>query len=417
MSGKGWRATATWLAAVAIASLTFAGNAWAASEIVLYTFSGASDGTRPWAGLAFDQQGNLYGTAASSGPGGLGTVFELTPVNGGGWQLSVLFAFTGGNDGGNPYAGVTFDAQGNLYGTTQAGGAYGAGTVFELSPAMGGGWTESVLYSFSGGTDGKSPFSGVILDPEGNLYGTTNAGGTYSLGTVFKLTPPGGGGGGWSESVLHSFSNIHDGANPYAGLVRDYQGNLYGTTVAGGSGAGTVFKLAPPANRETTWTESVIHSFRGGRDGAAPYADLILDAAGNLYGTTSGGGIGQYGYGIVFMLSPPNPGKVTWTESAIYRFTGKNGDGAYPYARLVLDGQGNLYGTTQNGGARAGTVFKLSPPIGNGPWIETVLYSFASLPNGAYPFAGVILDNKGNLYGTTSLGGRYGVGVVFEIMP
>ena len=276
-------------------------STWAATnEKVLHSFNGnGADGYQPEASLIFDAVGNLYGTTYWGGTYGFGTVFELTPSGGGGWTETVLHSFQpNGTDGNYPIAGLIFDAAGNLYGTTSAGGTYGFGTVFELTPEEGGGWTETVLLNFNG-TDGSYPHAGLAFDAAGNLYGTTGYDGTYHYGTVFELTPTAG--GGWTETVLHSFGNGTDGASPFAGLIFDAAGNLYGTTSAGGTyGTGTVFEL-------TGGREQVLYSFKSryGADGATPYAGLIFDAAGNLYGTTYWGG--NYGDGTVFELTPIYP--------------------------------------------------------------------------------------------------------------
>jgi uncharacterized repeat protein (TIGR03803 family) len=271
-------------------------------EKVLHHFN-FRDGWIPFAGLIFGANGNLYGTTEADA----GTVFELTPTAGGDWTEKVLHRFKENTkDGVNPYAGVIFDSSGNLYGTTL--GGWGLGTVFELSPKEGGGWAERILHDFTNkGKEGNTPYAGVIFDTSGNLYGTTYYGGDYQCeygcGTVFELTPKAG--GGWAEKVLHSF-NMKDGATPVAGLIFDASGNLYGTTSAGGGsnqcqyGCGTVFELTPKAGGG--WTEKVLHSFGQGEDGAVPLSGLIFDASGNLYGTTYEGG--TYGYGTVFEIIP-----------------------------------------------------------------------------------------------------------------
>ncbi|MGA2369618.1 MAG: choice-of-anchor tandem repeat GloVer-containing protein [Candidatus Korobacteraceae bacterium] len=274
------------------------------TEKLLYSFcaqTNCPDGEYPYAGLIFDAAGNLYGTTQSGGnvggncgTYGCGTVFELTPTGGGSWTEQVLHAFNG-TDGSTPFAGLIFDAAGNLYGTTEDGGAYGEGTVFELTLIAGGGWTEQVLYSFGNGTgDGTAPIAGLIFDAAGSLYGTTVSGGTYTCfggdecGTVFELTPTAG--GGWTEQVLHNFTGAYnDGAYPYGDLIFDTAGNHYGTTSEGGNaGAGTAFELTPTEGG--SWTQQVLHSFGIGTDGARPNAGLVFDAAGNLYGTTYFGG-------------------------------------------------------------------------------------------------------------------------------
>ena len=379
---------------------------------ILHAFHWASN---PTGNLIFEAAGNLYGTTANGGStkcsGGCGAVYRLTPKPDGNWTLAILYAFTGA-DGANPYAGLIFDAAGNLYGTTYLGGStacpYGCGVVFKLKPNPDGTWTESVLHSFTG-PDGAAPLAGLIFDAAGNLYGTTANGGADNNGVVFKLTP--GPDGTWTESVLYSFTGGADGANPWlAGLVFDAAGNLYGMTEGGGgSGRGVVLKLTP--NPDGTWTESVLHSFTG-PDGSFPFAGLILDAAGNLYGTTDDGGSGGCtdGCGVVFKLAPNPDG--TWTESVLYSFR-LLGGGARPHAGLTFDAAGNLYGTTLKGGAYDyGVVFKLAPSSTG--WKETVLHTFGGL--GKYPFAPVIFDPAGNLYGTTSSGSS-NYGLVFEIAP
>ena len=272
-------------------------STWAAThEQVLHSFNqNGTDGFYPSAGLIFDAAGNLYGTTPAGGSGcvpyfGCGTVFELTPTAYVGWTERVLYSFCVGNcdDGSQPFAGLIFDAAGNLYGTTHRGGGFNLGTVFKLSPNGNGGWTETVLHSFSYGTDGIYPSAGLIFDATGNLYGTTTEGGTGSgcgndgCGTVFELSPNGN--GGWTETVLYSFcsqTNCTDGATPVAGLILDAVGNLYGTTNAGGNFfsncpylCGTVFKLSPNGNGG--WTETVLHSFGSFADGASPYAGADL---------------------------------------------------------------------------------------------------------------------------------------------
>ncbi len=275
-----------------------AGGGW--TEKVLYSFNGnGADGYAPYSGLVFDAAGNLYGTAYYGGTYSRGTVFELSPQAGGAWTETVLHSFGNGTDASAPFAGLTFDTAGNLYGTTEIGGASNEGAVFELSPQAGGGWTEKVVYSFANnGTDGTIPKAGVTFDAAGNLYGTTNQGGTHNLGTLFELTPAAG--GTWTEQVLHSFGNGTDGADPYARLIFDTAGNLYGTTYQGGSyGGGTVFRFNAQG-------EVLLQSFSGA-DGAGPVAGLVFDAAGNLYGTTSAGGASNEGAVFEITSAPPIP--------------------------------------------------------------------------------------------------------------
>ncbi len=359
----------------------------------------------------------------------------------------VLYAFQGGNDGDYPSGGLIFDSSGNLYGTTQEGGGSTAcasdsdpcGTVFELSPSSGG-WTETILHTFQGGSDGSAPSSGLIFDHAGNLYGTASGGGGTGCGgagcgTVFELSPNGS--GGWTETILYSFLGSPDGDGPQ-GLIFDSSGNLYGATAYGGqygcgpddeNYCGTVFELGP--NGSGGWKETIIYSFpSGGSDGDFPNGGLIFDQSGNLYGTTEGGGLGsctsRLGCGTAFELSPNGSGD--WTETLLYSFGTDNSDGWEPEAGLIFDQSGNLYGTTGEGGsencnyAGCGTVFELSPS-GSGGWTETTLYGFKGDSDGAFPNGGLIFDRSGNLYGTTADGGDtacnsgFGCGTAFELSP
>jgi uncharacterized repeat protein (TIGR03803 family) len=389
------------------------------SENALYNFAGGTDPKFPYAGLVLDKAGNLYGTTQLGGANSQGTVFEVTHNSDGSWTENVLYNFTGSADGGQPSAGLIFDASGNLYGTTNFGGSancnLGCGTVFELAPGSGG-WTETVLYTFTGGSDGREPYARLLSDAAGNLYGTTLLGGTVSsvctsgCGTVFKLTRTSS---GWTENALYSFAGGTDGASPYDGLAFDSVGNLYGTAYSGGaSGSGVIFKLSPGSSG---WTESVVHAFRGGYDGKYSYGDVVLDSAGNLYGTSFQGG--GKGYGVVFQLVPNSKG--AWQEKVLHSFG--NAPSANPVAGLVMDPAGNLYGTTLAGGqqtscgATCGTLFKLSPAA-TGKWTYKVIHIFGQGTDGYHPSGDLILDPSGNLYGTTQAGGAQGSGLVFEIM-
>ena len=381
---------------LALALLLPAGAAHAKSkEAVLYSFTGGADGSNPYGALIEDSAGNLYGAAVEGGAKGYGTVFELAPDG----TETVLANFTGAN-GSYPEAGLVMDAKGNLYGTTADGGTGGKGTAFKVTP----GGKEKVLWNFTG-TDGSLPQAGLILDKNGNLYGTTVEGGANGDGTVFEVAPNG------AETVLYSFgsaANGTDGFSPLAGLMMDKKGALYGTTNEGGTstncgggGCGTVFRLAPHGK---SWTETVLYSFTNGTDGAFPTANLIEDKSGNLYGTTYTGGAG--GDGIVFKLAPGG------TETLLHTFAGT--DGAQPEAGLIMDKKGNLYGTTLMGGANTyGAVFKVAP---NGR--EKLLYSFGADANGTdgiLPYAGLIEDKSGNLFGAAYGGGADANGAIFKI--
>ena len=397
------------------ASLTvalLATSSWA-GEKVLHSFGTiGSDGQQPLAVLIFDQAGNLYGTTYAGGTLGLGTVFEMTPDGSGGWTTTVLHNFGQDTDGAKPWAGLTFDAAGNLYGTTYSGGSRNEGAVFKMSPNGSGGWTERVIHNFGiSGTDGQNPEAGVIFDGAGNLYGTTYNGGSHSFGVVFEMLPNGS--GGWTERVLHNFgASSMDGQNLWAGLIFDSSGNLYGTTYAGGSrGQGTVFQMSP--NGSGGWTERVIHNFGAAYDGTAPErGSLVRDSAGNLYGITFYGG--GFNLGTAYKVSPNGSGG--WTEAIIHSF-GRGHDGANPYSGLILDGSGNFYGTTGFGGSNTkGTVFKISPN-GSGGWTESILHNFGGTGDGIEPVGGVIRDSAGNLYGTTYNGGSNSWGTGYEITP
>ena len=398
---------------------------------VLFTF-GSSNGAYPYSNLVADGAGNLYGTTSQGGVYGYGVVFKLSPLGRGRWMEQVLHSFNG-TDGRTPLAGVVLDAAGNLYGTTAYGGltvctySNGCGVVFELSPGTGGNWSETTLYQFQGGQDAAVPISGVTLDAAGNLYGTAG-GGTYGYGAVFQLTRNLL--GVWTESVLYSFNYV-DGTGSY-GLVLDKAGNLYGVTDAGGdldcnqqvgriSGCGVVFQLMKNSNG--LWTENLLHVF-GWTDGAFPSGSLVLDASGNIYGTTSYGPVSSAcnysGCGTVFRLA--NDG--SWSLQTIYQFAGGK-DGALPGGYLVFDNSGNLYGATLSGGASTlcyfgcGTVFELSPDSG-GFWKETMLRRFGtgtSQPPLEGPAPGLVVDSANNVYGAAATTGSTGYGGVFELSP
>jgi uncharacterized repeat protein (TIGR03803 family) len=401
-----WRGAAGTALALAVAlgsGMVASQAARAQTFTVLYNFTGSADGANPYAGLLLDTAGNLYGTTTVGGSSNQGTVFEVD-TNG---TETVLHSFSGA-DGISPYAGVIMDAKGNLYGTTQNGGTgcsgTGCGTVFELTPKAGG-WTETVLYKFTGSkTDGADPSGTLIQDLKGTLYGTTQIGGTTGVfGTVFRVSKAG------TETLLHSFAGSpSDGAFPYlAGVLMDTKGNLYGDTFEGGdtqSGGGAAYKLSKGGKL------TVRHSFGSFPDGFEAMGTLVMDKLGNLYGTTYRGG--SSGYGSVWKVS--KKGK----ETVLHSFAGGASDGAWPEAGVILDAAGNLYGVTTAGGSgtacgkyACGTVFEL-----NTKGVLTVLHSFTGA-DGDYPIGGLILDSKGNLYGTAVYGGSGGAGTVWKLTP
>jgi uncharacterized repeat protein (TIGR03803 family) len=372
---------------------------------VLHAFGNAGDGAGTWGSLLLDKKGNLYGTTSGGGAYTDGTVFELTPESNGRWKESILYSFNlNGQDGFESHGGLIFDALGNLFGTTTGGGTFNYGTVVELTPGSGGS-RESVLFSFDV-TDGARPYGGVVMDKNGNLYGTA--------GYVFELTP---GSGGWMESVIYSFSNQDNGGGPFAGVIQDAKGNLYGTTRYGGVlNLGVVYELTP--TQGGGWSEQILHDFCSPTahrcpDGATPgVGALTMDPSGNIYGTTL---VGGRCCGVVFELTPQANG--TWKETILYDFQ-QGATGYGPGGGVARDNAGNLYGTTIYGGSQqcgCGVVYKLAPNK-HGKWKYTVLHTFLG-SDGAQPDANLILDEKGNLYGTAATAGPYGAGVVFEVTP
>jgi uncharacterized repeat protein (TIGR03803 family) len=379
-------------------ALAMFGTSHAGPVKILYAFKGGSDGANSFSGVISDSKGNLYGTTwggGGSGCGGegCGTVFKLTPDG----TETVLHAFQGGNDGAIGYAGVISDSQGNLYGTTQEGGGSGCdgkgcGTVFKLTPDG----TETVLYAFQGGSDGGGPQEGLLLDRRGNLYGTTYTGGAHNGGTVFKIAPDG------AKSVFYAFCaqpNCTDGQYPQSTLITDKAGNLYGTTAIGGIGGGTIFRIAPDG------TETVLYSFCQVQpiceDGWQPLAGVTMDKAGNLYGTTSGGGANEGQEGTVFKLAPD--GKETVLHSFNHYI-----DGFDPVSGVIVDKAGNLYGTLlhnvcHHGDEGLGLVYRLSPDGSE---------KIRCVPSASN--AGV-MERNGTLYGTGAYSYKYPLGVVFAV--
>ncbi|MGA7558131.1 MAG: choice-of-anchor tandem repeat GloVer-containing protein [Terriglobales bacterium] len=384
-------------------------QAKAPKETVLYSFCPAEPNCTAGGGLesplTMDAAGNFYGTTSFGGIyGGLGgTVFELSPNGSGGWNETNLYNFCSlpnCADGEGPgYSGVIFDSKGNLYGTA-GGGAYGYGVVFELSP-VGGNWTETVLYNFAGGAGAGSPVSGLIMDAAGNLYGTTYDS-DNNYGAVFELSPSGG---GWTEQV------IYETYTDAAGLTMDAAGNIFGI---GGStrGHSSVFELSPNGNGG--WNPTVIHTFA--QTNMDPQGTLALDPAGSLYGTTLYGGAKNAG--TVYKLTPAKQRK--WTFKILHSFDAQDPkDGNDPWGGVVLDAAGNIYGTTAFGGdhkTSQGTIFELVAPVGKSRYKEQVIASFNG-KNGLFPIASLIRDSAGNFYGTTYMGGAYDNGIVFAVTP
>jgi uncharacterized repeat protein (TIGR03803 family) len=369
--------------------------AHATNDHVVYSFTDATDGGFPQGGVIQDAKGNFFGTTTSGGNGHNGVVYELTQT-GKTWSQTTLYAFTGGNDGGIPQAGLVADAKGNLYGTTYSGGASGEGVVFELSPPANGGtaWTETTLWTFTGGNDGGEPTDALVLDSKGNLYGTTDGGGTGVVGTVFELSPPAGGSSAWTENVLYNFTGNNDGGEPYGSVLLGSDGNIYGTTAGYGEyNNGTVFKLAPSGKN---WALTTLHAFSGGKDGEVPRAGLIEGANGVLYGDTAGF---AESYGNVFSIKTDGKDyKVIWTvRSTDQAFTG-NG----PWQGLSLDAaSGALYGATlADGKSAAGEVFKLTPPTTGKKWDAKIVHVFQPGSTEQIAYTPVLITSKW-IYGTT----------------
>ena len=383
-------------------------TATATTTDVIFSFN-EDDGEYADTDLETDSAGNIYGTTVLGGDHGSGTVFQLSPIPNG-WVQNVLYSFTGGADGGEPYKGVSIDRQGNLYGTAVTGGSGscegGCGVVYKLTNS-GGTWTQTVIHAFTGGDDGSGPGARVTVDGSGNLYGMTPTGGTYGAGTIYKMHPHGS---SWDFQVIHTFTGGADGASGSAGRMLLSQGALYGAVTAGGTyGAGLVFQLTHTAVGE--WDFSALYSFRGQPDGSFPYGGLLRAASGKLYGTTYYGG--ENGIGAVYELSPRQTGE--WRERVIYSFQSES-DGNSPISNLVRDAAGNLYGTTSEGGLGSGTIFKLSP-IGGGQWTESVVHAFAGPPDGGFSYNGMVVDPFGNFYGATVHGGTTDDGCVYQFTP
>ena len=386
-------------------------TAWASTEKVLWDFKGGSDGSGPWSNYFIsDAKGNLYAATAAGGTYSAGVVFMLTPAG----KETVLYEFKGqaNGDGAYPHGRLAFDAKGNIYGTTQNGGTNDTGTVYELSPRSGGGWKEKVIYTFSAaGADGADPSGGMTIAADGTMYSTTPDGGAFGAGTVFSLKKTSK---GWKQTVIHSLNGSSDGGFPYEGLMMDSAGNLYGAAPTGGaSGQGVIYRLS---HTKQGWVDTVLHNFTDQNgDGSGLYwIDLISDSVGNIYGATSFGGTN--GTGTVWELVYSTT-KKTYSESILYEFGASgSGDGNNPYGGLAMDSKGNLYGTTLYGGpSNIGTSYKLTKQ--GKTWKETILHSFVGANDGNEPTGNPYIDAKGRLYGMTQTGGKSNLGIVYRITP
>lgn len=412
-----------------IAVLCVGGSAWPAGtrSVIIHHFNGR-DGTSPVGPMSYDAVANLYGVTYYGGNAGFGVVFELSPpaIRGGKWTETVLHSFAGGSDGAAPSRGLTLDHAGNIYGSTFGGGDCpdSCGTIFELSPpAFGSGaWTERVLHRFRGPSfgDGGAPNGSLIFDGSGNLYGTADAGGLVSCtispgpcGVVFELSPPTSG-GQWSETVLYTFSGVPDGAFPAGGLVVDPNGDLYGTTQEGGSGkctdgegltigCGTAYRLSLVGG---VWKESIIYDFHPAESG--PRSDMIFDGAGRLYGTAN--------YDV-FRLQPPGTGSL-WKERLLYRFA-EGISGSITDSDVISDGAGNLFGTTSASGLTGfGTLYELSPPrMDLGAWTLTTFQTYTGGFDALMPSGGLVFGKNGVLYGALALMDQSNPGYAIKIAP
>ncbi|QGM44920.1 choice-of-anchor tandem repeat GloVer-containing protein [Methylocystis heyeri] len=400
------------------------------SEATLHSFAGSDGATPEFVTLLADDKGALYGTTYSGGSGS-GAVFKLTPPVFGAsqWTETVLYKFSG-SDGANPSSGLIRDSHGSLYGVTQGGGAHNLGAAFKLTPPVSPStqWSYTKIYDFSA-PNGDVPYNAPIFDGSGALIGAASNGGAYGGGTIYKLTPPASPGSQWTAAALYNFVGAADGRIPYTTLLVDTDGAIYGTAEYGGANNfGVVFALTPPGANCTPaspnlWCETVLHSFNGG-DGALPVSGLILDSAsGALYGTTQMGG--AYNQGVVYSLTPPTPPSTQWLETVLLSFAGGQ-DGANPYPPLIQKG-GSLYGATFAGGGTGcggfgcGTLFELAPP--NPPtlrWTENILYRFTGGSDSGNPTGGLIFNelhfgSGSSIYGVASGFNTAGNGSVFAL--
>jgi uncharacterized repeat protein (TIGR03803 family) len=386
------------LIATLLFTATVSEPAPAQTYTVIHNFTRkGNDGASPYGGPVLDRSGNLYGTTYAGGTYGSGNVYRLSP-SGSSWTYSTLYSFKAGTDGVGPgFGSLAIGPHDTLFGTTEGGGYFG--TAFAICACPG---REVQIHSFGMGTDGAQPLGGVVVGSKGNFYGTASLGGAYGNGTVYEETRSGR---TWTESTLYSFTGGDDGTNPAAAPTLDANGNLYGTTSFGGAnGVGVVYKLSYSGS---AWKQTVLYTFQGLSDGQNPVGGVVVDGGGNVYGTTFDGG--DNGGGTVYELSPSGEG---WAFTVLYSFTGGYGG---PYNKLTL-ANGNIYGLTEGEGANGfGSAFKLTP--GKGGWTFTDLYDFIGGSEGAEPYGSVAVDSAGNVFGTTNEGGSTNQGVVFEITP
>jgi uncharacterized repeat protein (TIGR03803 family) len=423
------------LSRILTAALLLAGTALSVSvaahaqtETTLYDF-GTSGPYAPQTGVVFDQAGNLYGVTAGGGTASHGTLYKLSQVDGT-WQETTVYNFPGGTCLGDPLTAPVFDQAGNVYGAAGTGGAFNLGAVYKLSPTSSGGFQESILYSFTGLHDGNYADGNLVFDSAGNLYGSDAGGGnvttqscqnTSGCGVIYELSPMAN--GEWKFNLLHTFLGGADGVGP-AGLVFGPDGTLYGSAAGAWGGwespnsPGLIFKLTPTTSGP--WKDTIVHPFDGGIGGGLP-STPIFDSAGNIYSSGADGGItsncwsgyGPIGCGVVLKLEPATSGP--WKETVLYAFVGTS-DGSQPDSGLVF-ANGNLYGTTWGGGtSNGGVVFGLSPEP-NGEWKESAAHRFTGTDGWIPVVAKLAVDANGNLYGTTYSGGPSNWGVVFEITP
>jgi uncharacterized repeat protein (TIGR03803 family) len=383
----------------------------ASTTQIIYSFEGGQDGEYADTDLVMDGAGNLYGTSVQGGAHASGTVWELSP-SGDTWTHTVLYSFTGGADGGEPYKGVTLDADGNLYGTAVTGGGGGCeggcGVAYKLTN-NGGTWTQSDIHAFSGGEDGAGPGARLTIGDDGNVYGMAPTGGDFGSGTLYQMHQRHG--GTWKLSVMHAFTGGADGCGGSAGALVLRGGKIYGAaTACGANGQGTLYELSPGMHGK--WRFRTIYTFKGEPDAGFPYGGLMFDGLDNIYGTTYYAGANDVG--AVYEVTPRDRGE--WKERLLYSFKDGSGDGNSSIANLVTDTSGNLYGTTSAGGTGQGVIFRMAPGAHHA-WHESVVHDFGGVPDGAFAYNGMVGDGAGNFYGATTQGGADGEGAIYKFTP